>query len=107
MFVKTPETSRRPLKLSSTVSVPATGSAEATINLGSLSFIKSVTVTKGTNTTINDIKIDNEDTFQVATFDTVNIFGSALTGQASVTVSGSNAGVAAENLTVEIVGYQV
>ncbi len=102
-------TKRVPLKASATVSIAASGTGTATISVsGYVYFIKSWSVTKGADVTVTSITIDGNDTSQiVAVTDTEATYGTLLTANSSVAISGSNAGAAAEDLTIEIIGYKV
>jgi hypothetical protein len=108
MYARSPSTSKLPLKKSVTVSIAAGGNGSAVILPPSteLYFIKKINVTKGASITVTDIIIDDVSTGEIASFDCETVFGSVLTSQANIQLKGSNAGSAAENLTLEIVGYK-
>lgn len=104
---RTFETYRLPLKANNTVSVAAGATATAVITVpeDDLYFCKDVTVTAGANITIDDISIDGVTSGEVTTFNTENVFGAILSAWNEITVTGTNAGAAAEDLTISIVGY--
>ena len=110
-IIKTKQAEARiPLKESATVSIAASGTGSATISVaaGYKYFIKSWTVTAGADVTVTSIKIDGNDTYQIASLsDTVAEYGIVLTAESNVVISGSNAGSSAEDLTIEIKGYKV
>lgn len=100
----------RPLKTSATVSIAAAGSGTAMINVeaGYVYQIKKWTVTKGADVTVIVIKVDGFDTYQLDSLaDTETEYGKMLTATSTVEISGSNAGAAAEDLTIEIVGVKI
>ena len=99
-----------PLKDSKTVSIDASGTGSATISVpaGYRYFIKSWTVTKGTDVTVTSIKIDSNDTYKIDTLsDTTPEYGELPVAETDIVIAGSNAGAAAEDLTIEIKGYKV
>jgi hypothetical protein len=101
---------RIPLKESASVSIAAGGSGSATITLtsGYLYFIKSWTVTKDADVTVTSITIDGNDTYQTDSLaDTVSEYGDVIVASQNVVISGSNAGLAAENLSIEIKGFKI
>jgi hypothetical protein len=101
---------RKPLVITGNVSVPAAGSATLKIDIpkDELWFIKSWAITKGANTTITSVTIDGEDTSKKDSLaDTVPEYGALLTAELNISVAGSNAGSAAENLDVVIKGYKL
>jgi len=99
---------RKPYKATGTVSIDAGGSGTATITItDKIVFIKSITVTKDADVSVSNIKIDNIDTSQTATFDSETTFGTLLTGKVNITADGTNAGAGAENLTIVVVGYYI
>ena len=105
-----PNRKRIPLKDSSTVSIAASGTGSATISVASgyKYFIKSWTVTAGADVTVDSIKIDDNDTYQIASLsDTIAEYGELPVAETNIVISGSNAGSAAEDLTIEIKGYKV
>lgn len=99
----------QPVQATQTVSVPAAGAATARIAVaaGKRYFVKQVNVTKGANTTITAQTFDGTNTTRLASFDTEATFGALLTAEGSIELSGSNAGTAAENLTLEILGFSI
>jgi hypothetical protein len=102
--------SRKPLKATGSVSIGAGASATLTVSIpdNEMWFIKGWAISKGTNVTVNSIKVDSEDTGLVASLtDTVPEYGALLTGDRIFTASGSNAGTAAENLDVTIKGHKL
>jgi hypothetical protein len=97
------------LNESATISVAASGTGIVTITVpsGKRYFIKQINVTKGANTTIaaDGVLIDEAKSKQTASFDSESIFGTNLTADTSISVTGTNAGTAAENLTIQVIGY--
>ena len=103
-------TKKVPLKSSATVSIAASGTGTATISVPSTEvwFIKSWTITKGADVTVTSIQIDSNDTFQTAALaDTEAEYGDLINANTNITAAGSNAGAAAEDLTIEVKGYKV
>jgi hypothetical protein len=100
---------RRPVSVSAAVSIAAGGSGTATVNVpgGERYFIKQLNITKGANITVTAQTIDGAETAQAASYDCEATFGALLTAEGSITVSGSNAGVGAESLTVQAIGVSV
>jgi hypothetical protein len=100
---------RTPVKSENTASIAASGTGTATVSVpaGKRYFIKQINITKGADISITAQNIDSNDTGQAASFDCESVFGGLLTADTDITVSGSNAGVAAENLTIEVIGYSV
>jgi hypothetical protein len=99
-----------PLKEEATVSITASGSNTATVNVigGEIWFIKTITVTKGADVTVSSLKVDSNDTYATATIaDTIAKYGALITATKDITISGSNAGLAAQNLTVLVEGYKI
>jgi hypothetical protein len=102
--------SRLPLREVATVSIAASGSGTATINVpaGDMWFIKSWTVTKGADISVSSIAVDGNDTYEIASLtDTVARYGALLTADSKVTISGSNAGLSAESLEIQVDGYKL
>lgn len=100
---------KEPVSTSATASVGAGASGTATVSVpaGQRYFVKQVNITAGTNTTVTAVTFDANDTGQAASFDCEAVFGAALAADNAISVSGSNAGTAAEDLTIEVVGYSV
>lgn len=100
---------KAPINVSATVSIAASGSGTATINVptGKRYFIKQVNITKGADVSVTSLTFDGNETGQTANFDCVTIFGDLLTADTSIDISGSNAGAAAEDLTIQVTGYVV
>jgi hypothetical protein len=101
---------RVPLQNSASVSIPAGDTGTATINIpvGPMNFIKSWTVTKGADVTISSIKLDDDDTYEIDSVTDVGArYGALLSADKSVSVSGSNAGLSAKNLEIQIDGYEI
>ncbi len=91
-----------------TVSCPAGGAATiASIPVPAYTtyHVNKVNLTKGANTTLSAQKIDGLLTGQTASYDAQGIFGIPAPAETSIEITGSNAGAAAENLTIEIIGY--
>jgi hypothetical protein len=100
---------KEPVHLSDTVSIPASGSGTAivTVPSGKRFKIKQVNITKGADVTVLAQAFDGKGTGQTASYDIEATFGDLLTADTDITVSGSNASLAAENLTIEVIGYSV
>lgn len=102
---------RKPVKVSQTASlaIGASGSVTLNVPVGERWSIKSVTITKGADVTVSDIQLDGISTGETDTFDTQAIFGDVLSAEQTIKVTGANAAAAtaAENLTVDVVGYSV
>lgn len=100
---------RQPVRASVTVSVGAggTNTARLAVPAGKRYFVKQVNIAKGTNTTVTAQTFDGVETGRTASFDSETTFGEELSAEGSVAVTGSNAGTAAENLTLEILGFSV
>jgi hypothetical protein len=99
---------RIPLNASGSVSIAASGTGTATISVpdGEMWFIKSWAITKGADVTISSIEIDGSDTGQIDSLtDTLPEYGALLTANRSLTVTGSNAGLSAEDLQIDVKGY--
>jgi hypothetical protein len=99
----------RPLKQSTTVSVASGGSGIVTISVPSADRwqwrIKSLTITKGADITVDSIKIDGIDLQETTSIsDTVAKYGDTISVLDKIEVNGSNSALSAEDLTVEIVG---
>jgi uncharacterized Zn finger protein len=105
------ETAKRtPLQASESVSIAASDNGTATINVpkNEVWFVKSWTITKGADVTVSSINIDSADTYEIATVsDTGSRYGTVLNAEKSVTISGSNAGLAAESLEIQVDGYKI
>jgi hypothetical protein len=101
---------RIPLQAVATASLAASTSDSATISApdGEMWFIKSWTVTIGADVTVTSIAVDGNDTYEIASLaDTVARYGGLLTADFSITITGSNAGIAAESLEIQIDGYKI
>jgi hypothetical protein len=101
---------RVPLRASVSVSIPASSTDSATINVPSneMWFIKSWTILKGSDVSVSTITVDGIDTYEIASLtDTVARYGALLTVDSTVTISGSNAGIAAESLEIQVDGYKI
>ena len=100
---------KAPVNVSATVSIAASGSGIATVSVptGKRYFIKSITITKGADITVSDISFDSVSAGQTANFDCETVFGTLLTADTSIVVSGNNAGASAEDLTIQVLGYSV
>jgi hypothetical protein len=99
-----------PLQASETVSIPASSTDSATITIpdNEIWFIKSWTITKGADVTVSSITIDSADTFETAPVsDTVSRYGAVINADEIVSISGSNAGLAAESLEIQVDGYKI
>lgn len=99
-----------PLSASDTASlaIGANGSAVIDVPEGEVWFIKSWTITKGADVTVDSILINGNDTGHVDTLaDTVAEYGDLLTAQGTITVNGTNAGAAAENIQIDVKGYKM
>lgn len=104
-----------PVKHSTTVSIAASSSGTATIrvsdeldNWNREWLIKTVTLSSGADVTVEStgVLFDGVATQETATFDTDTVFGSLLSSRATISVSGSNAGASAQDLTIEVVGVE-
>ena len=97
------------LNVSDTVSIDASGSGDVTITVpdGKRYLIKSITITKDADITISGITVDGEDTGEKDSFDALSEFGDFITADVNIKVSASNAGTAAENITVTVKGIIV
>jgi uncharacterized Zn finger protein len=101
---------RIPLQASETVSLAASTSDSAIINVpsGEMWFIKSWTVTKGADVTITSITVDGNDTYEIAAVaDVISRYGGLITADSNVVISGSNAGLAAQSLEIQVDGYKI
>lgn len=101
---------RIPLQELATVSLSASTQGSATINVpkNEMYFIKSFSITKGTNVTVNSITIDGSDIYEVAAVtDTVSRYGGIINADSNVVITGTNAGAGAENLEIQIKGYKL
>jgi hypothetical protein len=101
---------RVPLQATASVSIAASGSDSATINVPSneMWFIKSWTVTKGADVSVSSIAVDGNDVYEIASLtDTVARYGALLTADSKVTINGSNAGLSAETLEIQVDGYKI
>lgn len=100
---------KTPLRHSVTASIP-TGSVATTVRIpvpaGSSYHVKQVNITKGANTTLSAQRIDGAPTGMVASFDAPGIFGMLPEARSAIEITGTNAGTAAENLTLEVIGTQ-
>jgi hypothetical protein len=101
----------RPLKTSVTASIAAGGSGSAVINVPADDRwqwrVKSINITKGADITVNSIKIDGIDLQETASIsDTVAKYGNTISVLDKIEVNGSNSALSAEDLTVEIIGYE-
>lgn len=98
-----------PVNVSATVSIAASGTGTVTITVpaGKRYYVKQVNITKGADVTVTALTFDSNETGQTASFDCVTVFGELLTADTSIDISGSNAGAAAEDLTIQITGYAV
>jgi len=97
------------LKASATASIPAGGNGTATINIPSneVWLIKQINITKGADVTVTSIQIDGETIPDTASVDLEATYGDLVMAQSSIQASGSNAGAAAEDLTIEVVGIKL
>jgi hypothetical protein len=101
---------RVPLQATANVSIAASGSDSATINVpeDEMWFIKSWTVTKGSDISVSSIAVDGNDLFEIASLtDTVARYGALLTADSKVTISGSNSGLSAQTLEIQVDGYKI
>jgi uncharacterized Zn finger protein len=99
-----------PLQANATVSIPASSTDSTTIAIpkNEMWFIKSWTITKGADVTVTSIAIDSADTYEIAAVaDTVSRYGAVLNADKSVSIGGSNAGLAAESLEIQVDGYKI
>lgn len=101
---------KRPVIKTATVSIAIGGTDTVTIDIpveDRLFYVKQVNVTNGADVTVETVLFDGNDTGQSASFDTEAIFGDLLTASSSVTITGTNAAAAtaAEDLTLELIGY--
>jgi len=97
------------LKDSATVSIAAGGNGVAIINIpkNEIWLIKQINITKGADVTVSSISIDGEVIPDLASVDLEATYGDLITARSSISVSGSNAGAAAEDLTIEVVGVKL
>ncbi|OYD08538.1 hypothetical protein [Paludifilum halophilum] len=103
---------RKAIKKSATVSIAASGAdATATISVpeGELWYIKAITVTKGTNVTVDSITIDGEVFPETATVSDVEAsYGALVSAEKFIAIQGDNANTTvAEDLTIEVTGYSI
>lgn len=102
--------SRYPLNVSDSVSVAASSSGSVKIDVsdGEIWYIKSLTITKGSNSTINNIAIDGNSTGYVDTVsDVESEFGALLSAEAHIQVDVSNAGTASEDTEIVVKGFRM
>lgn len=103
--------SRTPLKKSATVSIASGGADTASLSVpsGSRWHLKDITLSMGGDVTVqaNGVVIDGTATEETASFDVETVFGGLLTADRTVAVTGDNAGLTAQDLTIDIVGYSL
>jgi hypothetical protein len=105
------ETAKRSaLQASATVNINADASGSATIDIpeNEMWFIKSWTVTQGADVTVDSISIDGNDAYQTASVnDTLERYGAVINAESTVTINGSNAGLSAQSLGIQVDGYKI
>lgn len=100
---------KAPVNTSATVSIAAGGSGTASVSVpdDERFHVKQVNVTSGADTTVSGISFDGHPTGQSASFDCEAVFGELLSANRVISASGDNAGIGAQDLTIEVIGISV
>lgn len=98
----------RPVRAEATVSTPAGGQATATIAVpaGAVWRLRHVRFAHGANSTVTAVTIDGAALGITADTDLLAEFGDVLVAQQSIGATFANAGAAAEDNTLRVVGHR-